>query len=203
MDVGVCNSTKHYAGKIGGDSICAGFTDTDKSPCYVSSMVFQNGLCLFGTYSLYVNFNKNVFLFIYFLFFPQNDEGSPLMCSNENSVWELQGVLSYHSNCGRGHHPSVFSSISNVRFWIERTVGSYFERKTIFNVRRWSTVCVQMTCELWMSIVVRIELMSIFVREKTKIIFVFGCSHQWIPEAKSTLCLMVTSVNAQSSFMCT
>ena len=98
MDLSLCNSTKHYAGKVGEDSICAGFTDS-KSPCY-------------------------------------NDEGSPLMCSNENSVWELQGVLSYHSNCGRGHHPSVFSSISHVRSWIKRTVGSYFERKTIFNVRR-------------------------------------------------------------------
>lgn len=39
MDVSICNSTKHYAGKISEDSICAGFTDTEKSPCYVSNNI--------------------------------------------------------------------------------------------------------------------------------------------------------------------
>jgi secreted trypsin-like serine protease len=66
----------------------------------------------------------------------QNDEGAPLMCISEGGVWELQGVLSYHSNCGQGYHPSIFSSITAVRGWVEKTVGSHFERKSTFNVRR-------------------------------------------------------------------
>ncbi|PSN42124.1 hypothetical protein C0J52_19796, partial [Blattella germanica] len=66
----------------------------------------------------------------------KNDEGAPLMCVSEGGVWELQGVLSYHSNCGRGYHPSIFSSITAVRGWVEKTVGSRFERKSTFNVRR-------------------------------------------------------------------
>ncbi|KAJ9589246.1 hypothetical protein L9F63_017545 [Diploptera punctata] len=99
IDLNDCNSTKHYAGFITAQEICAGFTDADKSPCY-------------------------------------NDEGAPLMCVSEGGVWELQGVLSYHSNCGRGYHPSIFSSITAVRGWVEKTVGSRFERKSTFNVRR-------------------------------------------------------------------
>ncbi|XP_069682379.1 uncharacterized protein [Periplaneta americana] len=99
MDLRECNSTKHYAGFITDDEICAGFTDGEKSPCY-------------------------------------NDEGAPLMCVSEGGVWELQGVLSYHSNCGRGYHSSIFSSITAVRSWVEKTVGSRFERKSTFNVRR-------------------------------------------------------------------
>uniref|UniRef100_A0A1B6DTY3 Peptidase S1 domain-containing protein n=2 Tax=Clastoptera arizonana TaxID=38151 RepID=A0A1B6DTY3_9HEMI len=65
-----------------------------------------------------------------------NDEGAPLMCMSEGGVWELQGVLSYHSNCGRGYHPSIYSSVSAVRNWLEKTVGSRFERKSTFNIRR-------------------------------------------------------------------
>ncbi|XP_033607737.1 uncharacterized protein LOC111865478 isoform X2 [Cryptotermes secundus] len=99
IDLRDCNSTKHYAGFITQDEICAGFTDAEKSPCY-------------------------------------NDEGAPLMCVSEGGVWELQGVLSYHSNCGQGYHPSIFSSITAVRGWVEKTVGSRFERKSTFNVRR-------------------------------------------------------------------
>nr|CAD7425849.1 unnamed protein product [Timema monikensis] len=65
-----------------------------------------------------------------------NDEGSPLMCISDNGMWELQGVLAHHSNCGRGYHPSIFSSVSAVRSWVETTIGSRFERKSPFNVRR-------------------------------------------------------------------
>ena len=36
IDLNDCNSTKHYAGFITADEICAGFTDAEKSPCYVS-----------------------------------------------------------------------------------------------------------------------------------------------------------------------
>ncbi|XP_063223858.1 uncharacterized protein LOC134531825 isoform X2 [Bacillus rossius redtenbacheri] len=65
-----------------------------------------------------------------------NDEGAPLMCISEGGVWELQGVLSFHGNCGRGEHPAIFSSVRSSRGWIERTVGSRFQHKTAFNVRR-------------------------------------------------------------------
>ncbi|XP_075236537.1 uncharacterized protein LOC142333391 [Lycorma delicatula] len=92
-----CNSSKHYSGFITDDEICAGYTDSSKTPCY-------------------------------------NDEGAPLMCVTEGGIWELQGILSYHSNCGRGYHPSIFSSISAARKWIEKTVNSHFIRKSTFNV---------------------------------------------------------------------
>lgn len=36
-----CNATSHYAGFITKHNICAGFTDTDKGPCYVSIHLFQ------------------------------------------------------------------------------------------------------------------------------------------------------------------
>ncbi|XP_071443070.1 transmembrane protease serine 5-like [Hetaerina americana] len=65
-----------------------------------------------------------------------NDEGAPLMCVSEGGIWELQGVLSYHSNCGRGYHPSIFSSVTSVREWVRRVVGGRFERRSTFNVRR-------------------------------------------------------------------
>lgn len=31
-----CNSTNHYNGQMNKDKICAGFADSDKTPCYVS-----------------------------------------------------------------------------------------------------------------------------------------------------------------------
>lgn len=36
IDTAECNSTKHYNGQIDEGKICAGYTDTEKSPCYVS-----------------------------------------------------------------------------------------------------------------------------------------------------------------------
>lgn len=36
IDTEECNSTKHYNGRISGDQICAGYTDAEKTPCYVS-----------------------------------------------------------------------------------------------------------------------------------------------------------------------
>lgn len=36
IDSAECNSTTHYNGLIQEEHICAGFTDADKSPCYVS-----------------------------------------------------------------------------------------------------------------------------------------------------------------------
>jgi len=45
-----CNATSHYAGFITEHDICAGFTDTDKGPCYVSPIlqiiIFYNFLIL-------------------------------------------------------------------------------------------------------------------------------------------------------------
>ncbi|XP_046593240.1 microtubule-associated protein futsch isoform X1 [Neodiprion lecontei] len=79
-----CNATSHYAGFITKDNICAGFTDTDKGPCY-------------------------------------NDEGAPLMCASETGRWELQGLLSHHSRCSRGH-PAIYSSLAPAVSWLHHSV---------------------------------------------------------------------------------
>ncbi|CAH1187528.1 unnamed protein product [Phyllotreta striolata] len=34
MDLDECNSTKYYDGKLAGGKICAGYTDSDKTPCF-------------------------------------------------------------------------------------------------------------------------------------------------------------------------
>lgn len=44
IDTGECNSTKHYNGKMAKDKICAGYTDTEKTPCYVSKYILK--LCV-------------------------------------------------------------------------------------------------------------------------------------------------------------
>lgn len=55
-----------------------------------------------------------------------NDEGAPLMCySEKTSHWTLQGILSYHGNCGRRPQPAVYSSMSHELLnWIVQTVGN-------------------------------------------------------------------------------
>jgi hypothetical protein len=55
-----------------------------------------------------------------------NDEGAPLMCySSKTNVWEVQGVLSYHGNCGRRPQPVIYNSLSNkVINWITNTIGN-------------------------------------------------------------------------------
>lgn len=85
-DIEECNATTHYAGFITKDNICAGFTDTNKGPCY-------------------------------------NDEGAPLMCeSGGGSVrWEIQGLLSHHSRCSRGH-PAIYSSVEPALSWLRNSV---------------------------------------------------------------------------------
>lgn len=64
-----------------------------------------------------------------------NDEGAPLMCFNDDSdQWQLEGILSYHGNCGKRPHPAIYNSItSNISTWIRRTVGNglMFERAAI------------------------------------------------------------------------
>lgn len=47
-DIEECNATTHYAGFITKDNICAGFTDTNKGPCYVRFLALScNFLILF------------------------------------------------------------------------------------------------------------------------------------------------------------
>lgn len=41
LDSEKCNATSHYAGFITKDNICAGFTDTNKGPCYVRFLIFS------------------------------------------------------------------------------------------------------------------------------------------------------------------
>lgn len=35
-----CNSTKHYNGQMSKDKICAGYIDSDRAPCYVSTVIY-------------------------------------------------------------------------------------------------------------------------------------------------------------------
>lgn len=45
------------------------------------------------------------------------------MCTAESDNWELQGVLSYHGNCGQSRHPPIYTAInSNIREWIAHTM---------------------------------------------------------------------------------
>ncbi|KAK6644833.1 hypothetical protein RUM43_001106 [Polyplax serrata] len=65
-----------------------------------------------------------------------NEEGAPLMCVNDRGEWELQGTMSYHSNCGRGSHPSIFNNITPALDWIKQTIGNSFQRKIIPPTKR-------------------------------------------------------------------
>lgn len=59
----------------------------------------------------------------------QNDEGAPLMCFNLTSnAWELHGLLSYHSNCGRSHHPAIFASLTYapIHRWLTNNIGLHY-----------------------------------------------------------------------------
>ncbi|XP_011631207.1 uncharacterized protein LOC105423231 isoform X1 [Pogonomyrmex barbatus] len=54
-----------------------------------------------------------------------NDEGAPLMCASESQGsserWEIQGLLSHHSRCSRGH-PAIYSSLEPALSWLRETV---------------------------------------------------------------------------------
>lgn len=56
------------------------------------------------------------------------------MCYLDGSgQWQLEGILSYHGNCGKRPHPAIYNSItSNISTWIRNTVGNdlMFERVT-------------------------------------------------------------------------
>lgn len=54
------------------------------------------------------------------------------MCFSETTnIWELQGILSYHGNCGRSHHPSIYTSISSdIRLWISNVIGGQLSQRS-------------------------------------------------------------------------
>jgi len=62
------------------------------------------------------------------------------MCvKEEEGAWKLHGMLSYHSSCGRGPKPSIFSNIMTVKKWIEQTTGTdyaHIERQSTSSVQR-------------------------------------------------------------------
>lgn len=49
-----CNSTQQYNGKLDADKICAGFTDSNKSPCYVSIRQIFNTDVKFSSHQMSV-----------------------------------------------------------------------------------------------------------------------------------------------------
>lgn len=53
----------------------------------------------------------------------QGDEGSPLMCLTKGGSWELEGLLSHHSNCGTAKHPAIFTATRALNTWILNTIG--------------------------------------------------------------------------------
>lgn len=48
------------------------------------------------------------------------------MCfSVKKSTWELEGILSYHGNCGKRPQPTVYSAITkSLLNWIVKTIGN-------------------------------------------------------------------------------
>lgn len=50
------------------------------------------------------------------------------MCySDITKSWQIRGVLSHQDNCGKSHHPSVYTSInSDIRLWISKVIGEQF-----------------------------------------------------------------------------
>lgn len=43
------------------------------------------------------------------------------MCVSETGRWEIQGLLSHHSRCSRGH-PAIFSSLTPALSWLRNSV---------------------------------------------------------------------------------
>ena len=71
---------------------------------------------------------KPVLILIYNL---QSDFGAPLMCSDDNGIWKLHGILSREGECVDPNsnaitraHPDVFTDIQALTPWIEQIVGS-------------------------------------------------------------------------------
>lgn len=47
------------------------------------------------------------------------------MCLSETSQsWQLQGILSYHENCGKSQHPPIYTKIGKeMKRWMADTIG--------------------------------------------------------------------------------
>lgn len=65
----------------------------------------------------------------------KSDFGAPLMCSDDDGVWQLHGVLSREGECEDPQstavtraHPDVFTDVQALRPWIEQIAGD-FSRK--------------------------------------------------------------------------
>ena len=43
------------------------------------------------------------------------------MCVSETGRWEIQGLLSHHSRCSRGH-PAIYSSLAPALSWLRNSV---------------------------------------------------------------------------------
>ena len=46
------------------------------------------------------------------------------MCSDDNGIWSLHGVLSREGECEEVPHPDVFMSIPKLKSWIDDVVGT-------------------------------------------------------------------------------
>lgn len=43
------------------------------------------------------------------------------MCAGESGRWKIQGLLSHHSKCSRGH-PAIYSSLEPALDWLRHLV---------------------------------------------------------------------------------
>lgn len=45
------------------------------------------------------------------------------MCQASDGSWQLEGLLSHHSNCGTAKHPAIFTATRTLNTWILNTIG--------------------------------------------------------------------------------
>ena len=50
------------------------------------------------------------------------DSGGPYVCEHQNSIWKLEGIVSWGHGCGREDNPGVYTNVSHVREWIKKCV---------------------------------------------------------------------------------
>ena len=51
------------------------------------------------------------------------DSGGPYVCEHQNSIWKLEGIVSWGYGCGRKDNPGVYTNVSHVREWIKNVSG--------------------------------------------------------------------------------
>ena len=51
------------------------------------------------------------------------DSGGPYVCEHQNSIWKLEGIVSWGYGCGREDNPGVYTNVSHVREWIKNVSG--------------------------------------------------------------------------------